>query len=148
MQDSKIKQSLFEFKESLGLCHFSSELSETEFKLISLVTRAREKNENINLTTLSSELNVTRSAITQIAHKLEKKNYIEKYSLSTNKKEIYLRIGKKAIEQYEYIVSKVSEFFKRLYDEIGQEGIENLEKYLEIGKRISEEMKGECRLYA
>lgn len=146
MQNGEIKKSLMEFKNSLGICNFSKELSETEFKLISLVTKSQEKGENINLTTLSNELNVTRSAITQIANKLEKKDYIEKYALSTNKKEVYLKIGKKAIEQYNYIVNKVSEFFERLFKEIGQEGIENLEKYLKIGKRIGEEMKGECEV--
>ena len=140
----ELQDSLIDFKKSLGFCHFSKELSETEFKLISLVTRAQENHENINLTTISTEVDVTRSAITQIVNKLEKKDYIEKYSLSTNKKEIYLRIGKKAIEQYDYIISKVSEFFERLCEAIGQEGVENLEKYLEISKKIGREMKGEC----
>ena len=140
-----IKKSLFEFKNSLGIYHFSNDLSDTEFKLISLVTRAQEMKEDINLTTLSNELNITRSAVTQIANKLEKKEYVEKYTTSTNKKEVYLRIGKQAIEKYEHILSKVSEFFARLINEIGQEGIENLERYLTIGRRIGQEMKGEMK---
>ena len=61
----------------------------------------------------------------------------------TNKKEIYLKIGKKAIEQYNIVMSKITTFFERLFKEIGQEGIENIERYIEVAKKIGLEMKGE-----
>jgi len=147
MEKEKIRNSLMEFKNALGICNFSKELSETEFNLISIVTEHQKNREHINLTTLSERLNVTRSAVTQLANKLENKGYIEKYSLLTNKKEIYLKIGKKAIEQYNMIMDKITMFFEKLFKKIGQEGIDNIEKYIAIAKEIGEEMKkeGECK---
>ena len=97
---------------------------------------------------ISEELNITRSAVTQIATKLEKKKYIEKYTLSSNKKEIYLKIGEKAIEQYNLIMEKISLFCEKLFNEIGQEGVDNIDRYINICKRIGSEMKEEVKLHA
>ena len=143
MQKNEIKKSLFDFKNALGINNFSSELSETEFKLISLVAEAQENNYDLKLSEISEKLNVTRSAITQVTNKLVEKKYIEKYTLETNRKEIYLKIGEKAIEQYNIVMSKITTFFERLFNEIGQEGIENIERYIEVAKRIGLEMKRE-----
>ena len=143
MRKNEIKKSLFDFKNALGINNFSSELSETEFKLISLVAEAQENNYDIKLSEISEKLNVTRSAITQVTNKLVEKKYIEKYTLETNKKEIYLKIGEKAIEQYNIVMGKIATFFERLFVEIGQEGIENIERYIEVAKKIGLEMKGE-----
>ena len=143
MQKNEIKKSLFDFKNALGINNFSSELSETEFKLISLVAEAQENNYDLKLSEISEKLNVTSSAITQVTNKLVEKKYIEKYTLETNRKEIYLKIGEKAIEQYNIVMSKITTFFERLFNEIGQEGIENIERYIEVAKRIGLEMKRE-----
>ncbi len=146
MTRGNIKQSLMEFKNALGVGNFSNELSETEFKLLSLVADAQNVNNNINLTTISSALNVTRSAVTQMVNKLVEKNYIEKYTLETNKKEIYLKIGKNAYEQYNIVMEKMTLFFERLFEAIGPEGVENLQNYLDIAKQIGENLKKECEI--
>ena len=146
MQKISIRETLMDFRNALGIYHFSKELTETEFNLISIVTEKMEENENINLSSLSNMLNITRSAVTQIVNKLEKKGYIEKYTLSTNKKEIYLKIGSKAIEQYNKVMDRIVLFFERLFEEVGQEGMENIHKYINVAKKIGKEMKakGEC----
>ena len=144
MQNLQIKHSFMDFKKALGVNHFSKELSETEFKLIALVADAYDNNENINLITISNELNITRSAVTQLAKKLEEKGYVERYMLSTNKKEIYLKVGSKAISQYNNIMEKISCFFERLYSEVGQEGMDDIERYIQVFKKIGKEMKEEC----
>ena len=143
MQKNEIKTALFDFRNALGINNFSKDLSETEFHLIALVAEAQDNNYNIKLTEISEKLNVTRSAITQVTNKLVEKQYIEKYTLPTNKKEVYLKIGQKAIEQYDIVMSKISYFFEELFDEIGQEGIENIERYIGIAKKIVSKMKEE-----
>lgn len=143
MQNVQIKQSILDMKKALGINYLSKDLSETEFKLIALVSDADDHNENINLIKISNELNITRSAVTQLANKLEGKGYIKKYTLSTNKKEIYLKVGSKAIEQYNIIMEKISVFFEKLYNEVGQEGIKDVERYINIFKKIGKEMKEE-----
>lgn len=143
MQNVQIKQSILDIKKALGINYLSKDLSETEFKLITLVSDADDHNENINLIKISNELNITRSAVTQLANKLEGKGYIKKYTLSTNKKEIYLKVGSKAIAQYNIIMEKISVFFEKLYNEVGQEGIEDVERYINLFKKIGKEMKEE-----
>lgn len=146
MTRGNMKQSLMEFKNALGVGNFSKDLSETEFKLLSLVSDAQNSNDHINLTTISSALNVTRSAVTQMVNKLVEKEYIEKYTLETNKKEIYLKIGKNAYEQYNIVMEKMTLFFERLFEAIGPEGVENLQNYLDIAKQIGENLKKECEI--
>ena len=143
MQNVQIKQSILDIKKAFGINYLSKDLSETEFKLITLVSDADDHNENINLIKISNELNITRSAVTQLANKLEGKGYIKKYTLSTNKKEIYLKVGSKAIAQYNIIMEKISVFFEKLYNEVGQEGIEDVERYINLFKKIGKEMKEE-----
>ena len=143
MQKNRIKSALFDFRNALGINNFSKDLSETEFRLISLVYEAQDSDYNIKLTEISEKLNVTRSAITQVTNKLVEKEYIEKYTLPSNKKEVYLRIGKKAIEQYDKVVAKITFFFEKLFEEIGQEGVDNIERYIDIAKKIGLQMKME-----
>lgn len=143
MQKNRIKSALFDFRNALGINNFSKDLSETEFRLISLVSEAQDSDYNIKLTEISEKLNVTRSAITQVTNKLVEKEYIEKYTLPSNKKEVYLRIGKKAIEQYDKVVAKITFFFEKLFEEIGQEGVDNIERYIDIAKKIGVQMKME-----
>ena len=143
MQKNRIKSALFDFRNALGINNFSKDLSETEFRLISLVSEAQDSDYNIKLTEISEKLNVTRSAITQVTNKLVEKEYIEKYTLPSNKKEVYLRIGKKAIEQYDKVVAKTTFFFEKLFEEIGQEGVDNIERYIDIAKKIGMQMKME-----
>lgn len=143
MQKNRIKSALFDFRNALGINNFSKDLSETEFRLISLVSEAQDSDYNIKLTEISEKLNVTRSAITQVTNKLVEKEYIEKYTLPSNKKEVYLRIGKKAIEQYDKVVAKITFFFEKLFEEIGQEGVDNIERYIDIAKKIGMQMKME-----
>ena len=40
-------------------------------------------------------------------------------------------------------MSKISYFFEELFNEIGQEGIENIERYISIAKKIGLKMKEE-----
>lgn len=143
MQKNRIRSALFDFRNALGINNFSKDLSETEFRLISLVSEAQDNDYNIKLTEISEKLNVTRSAITQVTNKLVEKEYIEKYTLPSNKKEVYLRIGKKAIEQYDKVVAKITFFFEKLFEEIGQEGVDNIERYIDIAKKIGMQMKME-----
>ena len=146
MKKNEIKKALFDFKNALGINNFSKELSETEFNLIALVSEAQDENYNIKLTEISEKLNVTRSAITQVTNRLVEKQYIEKYTLPSNKKEVYLKIGQKAVEQYDIVMEKISYFFEELFDEIGQEGILNLERYISVAKKIGQKMKEESEV--
>ena len=40
-------------------------------------------------------------------------------------------------------MEKISVFFEKLYNEVGQEGIEDVERYINLFKKIGNEMKEE-----
>jgi hypothetical protein len=56
MQKVMIKNSLLDFKNALGINNFSKDLSETEFKFISIVAESEINDKTINLTTISDDL--------------------------------------------------------------------------------------------
>jgi DNA-binding MarR family transcriptional regulator len=56
-----------------------------------------------NITEIASKLRVSKSAVSQIVNKLEKKRYIKRYKTSSNNKEVMLRLldkGKLALEEH------------------------------------------------
>lgn len=71
-----------------------------EINFLKSIAHANE----INAVELSNQMNVTRSAVTQMSNKLEERNLIEKYSKPDNKKEKYLRLtelGENVLKEYE-----------------------------------------------
>ncbi len=68
----------------------------------------------INASQLSSKLDITNGAVTQVSQKLIKKKLIEKYKKETNKKEVYFKLtesGKVAYKNHKL-------FHKQLDDKI------------------------------
>lgn len=58
----------------------------------------------INAVEISKQMNVTRSAVTQMSNKLEGRGLIEKYTKPDNKKEKYIRLtesGREILTEYE-----------------------------------------------
>ncbi len=85
--------------------------------------------EEINASQLSSKLDITNGAVTQVAQKLIQKNLVEKYKKETNKKEVYFKLtemGRVAYENHKAfhkeLEDKIFEYLKGL----SQEQIEGL----------------------
>ena len=55
----------------------------------------------INASQLSSKLDITNGAVTQVSQKLSQKKLIEKYKKETNKKEVYFKLTKQGKIAYE-----------------------------------------------
>ena len=110
MQKNEIKKSLFDFKNALGINNFSSELSETEFKLISLVAEAQENNYDLKLSEISENYDISRAAV-----------------LDTIKR------SKKILEDYEKKLQLIKKFHQRkeIYDKIKELKIDVVNQYLE-----------------
>lgn len=77
-----------------------------------------QNHEPVNVTELAVVLGVTKSAISQVTGKLEKKCFLQKYKGSDNDKNIMLRLtpkGDKAVDGYEKFQK---ELFADLIDEL------------------------------
>lgn len=57
--------------------------------------------EEINASQLSSKLDITNGAITQVAQKLIQKKLVEKYKKETNKREVYFKLTEEGRIAYE-----------------------------------------------
>ena len=94
-------------------------------------------NEGVTITKLAEELGKTRSACCQMVRKLRNKKWVEQIRNERNNREynLYLTGGGKRI------FKNHAEFdfrcYKRNFEGLAQFGYEDLEKYLEIQKKIN-----------
>lgn len=81
-----------------------SESESSEINFLQVIESSTQMNTEINAVELANQMNVTRSAVTQMCNKLEERGLIEKYSKPDNKKEKYLRLtesGVKTLDDFE-----------------------------------------------
>lgn len=95
-------------------------LYQSEIHFIDAIGKGGE----INASQLSSKLNITNGAVTQVSQKLLQKKMIEKYKKETNKKEVYFKLtelGKVAYENHKAfhkeLNNKTIEYLKGLSQE-------------------------------
>lgn len=99
----------------------------------------------INMTELSRQLGVTKSAVTKIVAKLEKQDLIRRYKYIKNQKEIFLHLTQKGVDAYNghkiyhaAMNKTIEQYFSGLSDEKGQEILNFLELYLSEMKKLNE----------
>lgn len=86
-------------------------------------------NKEINASQLSSKLDITNGAVTQVAQKLIQKKMIEKYKKEANKKEVYFKltdIGEIAYENHKAFHKEFGDKIIKYLKELNQEQIEGL----------------------
>jgi len=85
--------------------------------------------EEINASQLSSKLDITNGAVTQVAQKLIQKKLIEKYKKETNKKEVYFKLtelGRVAYENHKAFHKELDDKLIEYLKGLSQEQIEGL----------------------
>ena len=79
--------------ESINMFEQKSKLSGTEFRMLREIILEREKGKDIISSELSRRLGITRSAVSQIVTKLEKKNIVKRTASDTDRKIAYVRLS-------------------------------------------------------
>jgi DNA-binding MarR family transcriptional regulator len=87
------------------------------------------KNKEINASQLSSKLDITNGAVTQISQKLLQKKLIEKYKKETNKKEVYFKLtelGEIAYENHKAFHKELNDRTIEYLEGLSQEQIKGI----------------------
>ena len=104
-----------------------------------------EKNKDSNVTKLADSFYMTRGAISKLTKKLIKKELIESYQKSDNKKEIYFRLTEKGREVYdihEKLHNEFSERDKVVFEQVTDEQFNSMLHFVELySQHLDKEIK-------
>lgn len=122
---------------------FMQENTYSEVRVIELIELSDEP---MNVTKLAKKMNMTRGAISKITKKLIQNGYIQKYQLSSNRKEKYFKLTDKGydihqqhMDMHEKRLERDMFYFQNLSDEEKRALKEMLEKiYKQITKKLIE----------
>lgn len=104
-----------------------------------------EKNKDSNVTKLADSFYMTRGAISKLTKKLIKKELIESYQKSDNKKEIYFRLtekGRAVYEIHEKLHNEFSERDKVVFEQVTEEQFNSMLHFVELySQHLDKEIK-------
>lgn len=104
-----------------------------------------EKNKDSNVTKLADSFYMTRGAISKLTKKLIKKELIESYKKSDNKKEIYFRLTEKGREVYDIHEKLHNEFSERdrvVFEQVTDEQFNSMLQFVELySQHLDKEIK-------
>lgn len=94
--------------------------------------------EEINASQISSKLDITNGAVTQVSQKLIQKKLIEKYKKETNKKEVFFKLtelGKIAYENHRLFHKELNDKTMEYLEGLSKEQVEGLLGLLDIADK-------------
>ena len=104
-----------------------------------------EKNKDSNVTKLADYFYMTRGAISKLTKKLIKKELIESYQKSDNKKEIYFRLtekGRAVYDIHEKLHNEFSERDKVVFEQVTEEQFNSMLHFVELySQHLDKEIK-------
>lgn len=104
-----------------------------------------EKNKDSNVTKLADSFYMTRGAISKLTKKLIKKELIESYQKSDNKKEIYFRLtekGRSVYDIHEKLHNEFSERDKVVFEQVSEEQFNSMLHFVELySQHLDKEIK-------
>jgi len=128
--------------ENCNLFSDTASLSRTEFRLLREVIIEQEKGKKIISSELSRRLGVTRSAISQIVTKLEKRGIVQRTDAENDRKIAYIQLSDNALTLFEQQCSQANEIAEKVEKKLGPEKLNKLlELYDEFAKVLNESRK-------
>ncbi|WP_157456123.1 MarR family transcriptional regulator [Carnobacterium maltaromaticum] len=104
-----------------------------------------EKNKDSNVTKLADSFYMTRGAISKLTKKLIKKELIESYQKSDNKKEIYFKLtekGRAVYDIHEKLHNEFSERDKVVFEQVTDEQFNSMLHFVELySQHLDKEIK-------
>lgn len=112
--------------ESLGLFRGEAVLSKTEFRLLREIIMEGEKGKDIISSELARRLGITRSAISQLVTKMERRGIVQRVESPSDKKIAYIRLSDKAYATFEEQCRQANAVMERITAEYGEERLKQL----------------------
>ena len=107
-----------------------TELSCSDLSIIRNIYDAESEKRKINVTELSQELKMSKSAVSQTAFKLERKGIIKRNINLFDKKICYFSLTDKAKRMYESKINEYSKMVNKVNEEMGEEDVRKLSSLL------------------
>ncbi len=112
-----------------GVTKNKSEYNNTEMRLIGELILSSENGKRVISTNLADSLGVTRSAVSQMVKKLEKKGVIKRVNSEYDKKIAYIEFSPSAMDDYKKQREKICKHIEEVTAEMGEE---NMAKFIEL----------------
>ena len=106
-------------------------ISCSELSVLKVLCESEKENKKMNITELSSSLKMSKSAVSQLISKLEKKGFIKRKINLFDKKVNYLSVTNEAREKCEISQRKYSEAVHQVVDKMGEKDSQELSRLLE-----------------
>ncbi len=135
--------------EEINVVPGENRLSQTEFRLLAEVVIENDRGREIISSELARRLGITRSAVSQIVTKLEKRGVVQRFSSDSDRKIAYIRLSDDAAQTVAEYSSCVDEIMDLVIKEFGDERLRNLlsecEQLDETFEKILRKRRGEGR---
>ena len=104
----------------------NANLTQTEFRLIREIVVEREAGNQIISSEIARRLNITRSAVSQLVTKLEKRGIVKRMAAPTDGKIFYVVLTESSLAVFKRQCDEVNELINRVVEEFGQDKIDRL----------------------
>lgn len=112
---------IFKIKSSIHRIFDKSPISIREFLVLKMIRDAEENSDNITSSEISRFFCISRSAVSQFIASLEKREYIERKIVESDKRKTYLMTTPKAKAVLDYYKSRFTETLDELSKQMGGE---------------------------
>ena len=135
------------FMEGLDMMPANVNLTQTEFRLIREIVMEREAGKQIISSEIARRLNITRSAVSQLVTKLEKRGVVERMPSPTDRKIFYVVLSESSLNVFKQQCDEANKLINRVVEGFGQEKIDRLielyEEFASVFDRVRLESEKE-----
>ena len=135
------------FMEGLDMMPANVNLTQTEFRLIREIVMEREAGKQIISSEIARRLNITRSAVSQLVTKLEKRGVVERMPSPTDRKIFYVVLSESSLNVFKQQCDEANKLINRVVEGFGQEKIDRLielyEEFASVFDRVRVESEKE-----
>ena len=114
------------FMEGLDIIPANVNLTQTEFRLIREIVMEREAGQKIISSELARRLNITRSAVSQIVSKLEKRGVVNREASPTDRKIFYVVLSESSLNIFKHQCEEANKLIKKVVEAFGKEKTDRL----------------------
>lgn len=134
---------MIKFMEGLNILPGSVNLTQTEFRLIREIVMEREAGNKIISSELARRLNITRSAVSQLVGKLEKRGIIKRTASLTDHKIFYVELTESSLAVFRKQCDEANELLNRVVEEFGKDKTDKIIELYEEFAKVFEKVRGE-----
>ena len=131
------------FMEGLDIMPANVNLTQTEFRLIREIVMEREAGNQIISSEIARRLNITRSAVSQLVNKLEKRGIVERKASPTDRKIFYVVLSESSLNVFKQQCDEANKLINRVVEVFGKEKTDQLiglyEEFASVFDEVREE---------